>query len=287
MGRRNHFSTAAIVAVIVISSPVRVDADTTSDIYKAYDIEDTTAIALQQQAVKSLVDSYNSKSQEYNYAVEYNSIMEKLDMESLTEQHAALSAEVLNLADNIKTNGIDMSYEEIQRSISKYRDKTRTLEELTMLIEKYSGVEEKEVPDYDFDALAQELVDAQDKLEEVKNNSDVGDVDNLYNFLQSSYTVKRKFDDTGLMLKSLPNTGVLSIFNGTVVYSDRDESTGETIKVDSGDGIIITYHDLTARYVQEGDTVTQYQKIATTGENLYVTLEINGAYYDLNELYGG
>lgn len=287
MGRRNHFSTAAIVAVIVISSPVRVDADTTSDIYKAYDIEDTTAIALQQQAVKSLVDSYNSKSQEHNYAVEYNSIMEKLDMESLTEQHAALSEEVLNIADNIKTNGIDMSYEEIQRSISKYRDKTRTLEELTMLIEKYSGVEEKEVPDYDFDALAQELVDAQDKLEEVKNNSDVGDVDNLYNFLQSSYTVKRKFDDTGLMLKSLPNTGVLSIFNGTVVYSDRDESTGETIKVDSGDGIIITYHDLTARYVQEGDTVAQYQKIATTGENLYVTLEINGAYYDLNELYGG
>ena len=135
--------------------------------------------------------------------------------------------------------------------------------------------------------LWQKALEAQNEVQNLYSNSDIGDIDSLYNFLQATYTVKRKFDGTGLLLKAVPGTGVLSVFNGTVIYSNRDDETGETIKIDSGDGIVITYQNLTARYVQQDDNVTQYQKIATTSQDLYITLEINGKYYDLNKLYGG
>lgn len=286
MGRRSC-AYAATLGVICALSTLNVQAETTSDLYEKYGVVDTTAYALQDQKVVQLMEDYNSKSVEYNYAVDYNEVLDRLDLPELQATIDNLKVELLGISEELASNGVDMDYGDLREALSEYRNKSAILRKKEALLDKYSGVSKKEVPNYDFAALAQELADQQTILEDIKESSEIGDIDGIYNFMQATYTVKRKFDGEGLMLKALPDTGVLSVFNGTVTYSERNEVTGETIKVDSGDGIVITYRGLNARYVQTDDTVTQYQKIATTGENLYVTLEINGEYYDLNELYGG
>ena len=286
MGRRSCAYAAALGAICALST-LNIQAETTSDLYAKYGVADTTAYALQDQKVVQLMEDYNYKSTEYNYAVDYNEVLDRLDLPELQATIDNLKVELSGISEELAANGVDMDYQDLREALSEYRNKSAILRKKEALLDKYSDVSKKEVPDYDFDALAQELSNQQSILEDIKESSEIGDIDNIYNFMQATYTVKRKFDGEGLMLKALPDTGVLSVFNGTVTYSERNEVTGETIKVDSGDGIVITYRGLNARYVQTDDTVTQYQKIATTGENLYVTLEINGEYYDLNELYGG
>ena len=285
LGRRNCAYAAAIILLITGQSTV--NAQTTSDLYKVYSIPEQTAYDAQVSKLSELTKEYNDKSSEYNYAVEYNDIVDKLDIPKLSSDCDKLSESLEADNNYILDNGIDMDYQDIMSAMSDYRDKLTTYTKKKMLLDKYSGVDNKEIPAYDFDSMAESLIEAQDEVQSLYSNSDIGDIDSLYNFLQATYTVKRKFDGTGLLLKAVPDTGVLSVFNGTVVYSDRDDETGETIKIDSGDGIIITYQNLTARYVQQDDNITQYQKIATTSQDLYITLEINGKYYDLNKLYGG
>lgn len=287
MGRRVGTYAAALVLTLVSVTPAQVLGQSTSDLYAKYGVADNTAYRLQERKLDDLMDDYNAKSEEYNYAVEYNDVIARLDLDKLQGEAINLERDIDNKKESILNTGIDMSYQELRESMSDYKSAVASLSDKKALIEKYSDKSPIEVPNYDFDTLAQELTYEQEVLDALREDAEIGDIDNLYNFLQASYTVKRKFDGAGLLLKALPDTGVLSVFNGTVIYSERNEVTGETIKIDSGDGIIITYCNLTARYVQTDDAVIQYQKIATTGENLYITLEINGEYYDLNELYGG
>lgn len=286
MGRRNSKTASVVLLVsLVISTPVY--ADTTSDVYGVYGIKDTTAYALQDKKVVELMEDYNTKCQEYNYALDYNEVIDKLDIPSLENRVDTLSIELTERKEGLLREGIYMTYDELAVAYDEYLSTLSEYNDLKALVDKYNSMEEVPIPEYNFDDLLSEIESEMSTLEAIQGDADIGDVDNLYNFLQASYTVKRKFDGVGLTLKAVQGTGVLSIFDGNVIYSDRNEITGETIKIDSGDGIIITYTGLSARYVQAGDVVAQYQKIATTGENLYITLEINGEYYDLNELYGG
>ena len=155
MGRRNCAYAATII--LLIASQSTVNAQTTSDLYKVYSVPEQTAYDAQVNKLSDLTKEYNDKSSEYNYAVEYNDIVDKLDIPTLSADCDKLSKSLEDDKTDILSNGIDMNYQDVVSAMSNYRDKLTTYTKKKMLLDKYSGVDKKEIPAYDFDSMAESL----------------------------------------------------------------------------------------------------------------------------------
>lgn len=264
-----------------------VKADTTADVYHTLSVPSKTLAEEQEYKIKTLTNDYTIKLDEYTSIQDYNTIINNLDIAGIKQQYSDKVSALENIESEIRFNGYFADVQELNSLYTKYRDLQRDVHQLKAKLRKYENWKPKELPNYDLDTLSLGIEKEKQTLEIFNANAEVGDVSTLFNFIQAEYVVKHRFDGAGVLYRTQAGTGILSIFAGTCIYSDRDDVLGEVIKVDCGDGIIITYTGLRSRYVQKDDVVKQYQKIASTHENVYVILEVNGIAYDVDLLYGG
>lgn len=283
MGRRIY----VLICLFLMISLTEVKAETTSDLYNVYGVEDTTVYTQKEEELADMQAKYNEASDSYNYAVEYNNMIDDLNIEELNQKKLDKHKEMLKQREEIRTEGISMPYTELQYKYSTYKQTVLEYNELRDRLNKYGDRTKVPVPKYDFESMLKELTQKKEEFEETKKASDLGDISTATNFLQTTYYVKKEFDGTKTVLRAPQDTGVTCPFNGYVKYSDKHPQWGESIIVECSDGIELTFYGIRARYVQEGDVVKQYQKIATTNDGLSISISINGEYYDINKLYEG
>ncbi len=79
----------------------------------------------------------------------------------------------------------------------------------------------------------------------------------------------------------------LALFNGTVLVTNYSETYGNYVILDHGHGVRSLYAHAVKNLVEEGEYVTQYQKIqetgstgASTGPHLHLALMIDGSFVD-------
>jgi murein DD-endopeptidase MepM/ murein hydrolase activator NlpD len=90
---------------------------------------------------------------------------------------------------------------------------------------------------------------------------------------------------TGIDLSTTLNAPVMTINNGTVIYSDELTETGHTIIIDHGLGLKSWYYHLSERLVEVGDIVAKGETIAKAGmtgnsttAHLHLNLSVNSTY---------
>ena len=284
MGKRSYLLLIPILGLVM---PMTSRAQTTTDLYTKLSVPGQTQY---QQTLQQLADAksdYTEKESEYVYAVNYNAVIDSLDTDTLKQQLDALNAQRDAVLNELSVNGYNLSIKDIKDLYSQYKSLCGDIETTQKRYDNYSSRSKLSVPNYDFTTMEENISNIENQANAELANSDIGDIDDLVNFVQTPYCVKVAFDGTGTTLKTKEDTGVLSLFGGTVTYADKDQTSNEVVVVDCGDGIQITYRNLKARYVQTGDAVTQYQKIATTKTDLYITIQIGDNFYDVNKLYGG
>ena len=284
LGKRNYIFG---VALLTLLAPSTMYAQTTTDLYDKLQVPEQTQYETTLQQISDATLDYNTKEAEYTYAVSYNNVLNNLDTDSIKAQLDDTLAHKDAVANEIASNGYYMSVTDVKSLYSQYKYLCDMADELQHKYDNYSSRIPMEIPDYDFDVMSNNIENLKSLASQQLEESEIGEVSEIVNFVQTPYCVKKAFDGNSVTLKTVEDTGVLSMFSGTVTYADKDETGIEMVTISSGDNISITYKNLKARYVQEGDVVKQYQKIATTKTDLCVILQIGDNYYDINKLYGG
>jgi murein DD-endopeptidase MepM/ murein hydrolase activator NlpD len=96
----------------------------------------------------------------------------------------------------------------------------------------------------------------------------------------------------GLDIADKNKPDILAAQAGKVVLSRKMEITGNTVVIDHGMNVLSYYYHMSERDVEEGDIVTQGQKIGVmgatgyaTGDHLHFTVMVNGVAVNPDYLY--
>lgn len=91
----------------------------------------------------------------------------------------------------------------------------------------------------------------------------------------------------GVDLASAMGTRILAAYDGKVVAAAYNNSMGNYVMIDHGDGLVTVYMHASALLVSTGQNVTKGQQIAkvgstgnSTGPHLHFAVRLNGAYVD-------
>lgn len=296
------------IVFIVISSMLFSDttrAETARDLFKKYNITDSTELDETTKEWNKASSDYRDLVKEYAFTDLYNTVVSMSDSSSIVNELNIYQPMCSELEQKMLSN-IDADISEIISDENKY---LHTLDKVNILLnalDSYRGITNTPIPDEDIQQLKTIYEETTVKKDELMTKSDIGVVENIIQPIQAEYKLVSKYgtraitgnvEETefhhGIDLAAEIGTGVLSIFNGTVIYSGYDETTGETIKIDHGNEIITVYENLRDRYVKEGDTVKQYQKIGAVGTTsketthpyLHLALYIKDKSYDLDKLF--
>ena len=303
MGKRIIISIT--IVSLLLSKPIYCHAETASDIYKVYGIDKQTDLDKATEELDSATTNYNQLVKDYAFAEFYNEALSlTTSQDIMTELNATQPR--LRIIEQSLLSSIDEPIDTIMSYDNEYTKIMDYTNFLLKALDSYSGLENSDVPEGDLTSLENELYMAQEKYGVVSEKSDIGSVTNLIHPVQavlnisSGYGTRVSLSDSsktefhnGIDIKANKGTGVLSMFAGIVIYADFDEEKGETVRINHGDGIITEYQHLEERYVREGDTVKQYQKIGTigntgkdTGEpHLHLSIYIDGKTYDPSKLF--
>lgn len=111
-------------------------------------------------------------------------------------------------------------------------------------------------------------------------------INNKNNYYESKGITYANKDDSAI--------NVYSVYDGTVLDIIEDESRGNVVSIDHGNGIISYYYSLSTVSVSKGDSISKGDKIGVGGVSSYdpdasnhVTIEIkvNGFYVDPSNVY--
>lgn len=298
MGKR----AIVVVLVILLCFPAIYKADTVSDIFTIYGIDKRTELNEAQTELNDVSSTYTSLVKEYSFASFYNTAVSLTDstkvMNELNEQQFKLQELEVTLL-----SSIDASREDIISYCNEYKATHDYVDFLLEALDSYRGITSVPTKDDDLYILESELVEAQSKFDTLETASNIGDVKNLIHPVQAIYEVQSGYgtrttlndaskteSHDGIDLAAPQGTGVLSLFAGVVIFADYEEGKGETVRISHGDGVVTEYRHLEERYVQEGMTLQQYQKIGTIGisegnPHLHLSIYIDGQTYDPAKLF--
>jgi murein DD-endopeptidase MepM/ murein hydrolase activator NlpD len=295
-----------LIIVIVISVPCnKTYADTSKDLFKLYEIKSQTDLDKADSKLSKAENDYRELKKSYQFTNLYNTVVMLTNSGEVSSQLQQYQSECTKLENKMLSN-IDAPLEEIMSDENAYISDLSKVNYLLLALDSYNNVQNASLPDGDLQKLQSEYESAKSNKSEKEIKDDLGVIKGVIQPIQAAYVVaspygnraitgdaaKTKFHH-GIDLQADLGTGVLSVFNGIVIYSGLDETAGETIKINHGNGIVTVYSNLRDRYVKEGDSVKQYQKIGATGQtskenigtNLHLSLYINNKSYDPNILF--
>lgn len=149
-------------------SLTEVKAETTSDLYNVYGVEDTTVYTQKEEELADMQAKYDEASDSYNYAVEYNNMIDDLNIEELNQKKLDKHKEMLKQRDEIRTEGISMPYTELQYKYSTYKQTVLEYNELRDRLNKYGDRTKVPVHKYDFESMLKELTQKKRSLRKLR-----------------------------------------------------------------------------------------------------------------------
>lgn len=294
-----------ILIILIALFPANVKCQTTTEVFNVYKVKSTTELESNKITLEKTEKLYNTLFKKSAFTDFYNTAVSEVNNYDLLNELYTYQQNVQVLEYGM-LNGIDLDRQELMNMDYSYIDTVDNVNSLLKTVDTYMNITYA-------DSNLSSVTEAENKLSEarayydtVSAESDIGEVDNLIQPIQSNITVSKEFgtslkkDNTkktefhnGIDLSAVEGTGVLSMFSGKVIFADFIEATGETVKIDHGDGLITVYSSLSERYVKTGDIVKQYQKIGTVGKStkennethVHIEVVIHNKNYDPSKLF--
>lgn len=262
-------------------------SETAADVYDLYGITKITDVEVLQTEVDDLQAEYDRLTRDVAFDEQYNESLDLYETPEINERVAEREDKLAEL-EKLLLEAID---EPLDVIMSYDNDYQQVKSELDSMILDPVEFEPVDIPYEEISELKAKLEDKKRALAYAEQFSDIGTVIGVVQPVQAPMKIGEEFSDThdGVDLEANIATGVVSVIAGTVIYADYDENYGETVRIDSGEGIILEYRHLYERYVQVGYTVRQYEKIGTIGANLdegdkpyhlHLSVYINDKAYD-------
>lgn len=270
----------AVMLAIILS-------ETAVDVYDLYGLTKITDVEVLQTEVSDLQAEYDRLTRDVAFDEQYN---ESLGLYQSPEIESRVAEKKDRLAEleKLLLEAIDEPLDVIMSYDNEYQQVQSELD--TMILDPVE-FEPVEIPYDEIKELEAKLEEKKRELSYAEQFSDIGTVIGVVQPVQAPMKIGEEFSEThdGVDLEANIATGVVAVIAGTVIYADYDENYGETVRIDSGEGIILEYRHLYERYVQVGYTVRQYEKIGTIGANLdegdkpyhlHLSVYINDKAYD-------
>lgn len=270
----------AVMLAIILS-------ETAVDVYDLYGLTKITDVEVLQTEVSDLQAEYDRLTRDVAFDEQYN---ESLGLYQSPEIESRVAEKKDRLAEleKLLLEAIDEPLDVIMSYDNEYQQVQSELD--TMILDPVE-FEPVEIPYDEIKELEAKLEEKKRELSYAEQFSDIGTVIGVVQPVQALMKIGEEFSEThdGVDLEANIATGVVAVIAGTVIYADYDENYGETVRIDSGEGIILEYRHLYERYVQVGYTVRQYEKIGTIGANLdegdkpyhlHLSVYINDKAYD-------
>lgn len=280
-------------------------ADTAKDLFSKYHLTKSTDLDQATLVWNKATSDYRDLLKDYAFTNYYNSAVSLANVSDISTELNTYQPMCTQLEAQMLSN-IDADITEIISDENEYIKALNTVNYLLGIMDSYKMITSAPLPQGDLNALKSASESASLKRDDLTLKADIGKVKDIIQPIQAEYKVISKYGNRavvgkanttefhhGIDLQGDIGTGVLSVFNGTVIYSDLDSETGETIKIDHGNGIVTVYENLRDRYVRSGDIVKQYQKIGAIGQTskelskpcLHLGLFIGEKSYDPDVLF--
>lgn len=304
------------IASLNNKSIILVSADDTDDVLSKYNmIADTISKNKLENEIASIekdieaIKLQQKEEEKHNvilkqYVEQYNSILDKVmnDIEIYQNKNKIIS-------NNISNNILDSNIVDLLKEDSAYKTNNYYIEELLGTLNEYMVndnyknmyLDSKYLEDLEVQ-LSETKVLYADKLD----NFELGDVYNIKWIMPNERVVTSSYGyrinplnkkeirfHSGTDYRASMNTPVGALFNGEVLACGWSDTAGYYVTIMSGDNIKYMICHLSSINVKEGQKVNQYDIIAhsgntgsdTTGPHLHLALYINGATYDVNQLF--
>jgi len=258
------------LALTLLLAPITANAQTVDDLYSLYSIEktvdadeDVIATIRNYNDIKKFVAMYNyidlsapdTSSQDIKIA-ELEKRIEEIDTELLAGYGMSLSA-ILDL-------------EAEQKAARESIDRIKNTRKYTHIDIDFPDA--TKAPTYD------EFLKAKQELSEFELSKELGDVTSVAVPVPDGTISQHTKACTSF--KVTEPTYVSCVFPGEVIFAKDG-----ILEIQSIGNVVISYSNLNSYNLEVGDTVKQYQRIATVIDNLQVSMQIDGEYYDMWRLF--
>lgn len=258
------------LAVFLLSLPLTVSAQTVDDLYDVYGIDkEVTA----DESILSTVDSYNNMKK---FVAMYNYIdLSTPDMSSQDKQVAELEKRIKDI-DTMLFAGYSLTLTEILELEAEQQTASESIERINNT-RKYSHVM-IDFPDPESVPTYEQFLQAKQELSSFELSKELGDVLGVELPVNDGEIVQHTKVETAIKVPT--SSYVMCIFPGEVISAEDG-----IVEVMSVGDVVISYSNLDYHNVSVGDTVKQYQRIATSTGRLKLSMQIDGEYYDMWRLF--
>lgn len=258
-----------LVALLLLT-PITAHAETVDDLYSMYGVgeevkadESVLQTIRDYNDIKKFVAMYNyidlsspDTSSQDREVTELTKRIEEIDIELLDGYSLSLS-EILDL---------EAEQQAARESIDRINN-TR----------KYAHVDIV-FPDADNMPTYDEYLKAKQELSAFELSKELGDVKSVAVPVSNGVLSQHTKVSTTFDLKD--SSYVSCIFPGTVISAESG-----IVEIETVGNVIISYSNLDYYTVDVGDSVKQYQRIATATDKLKLSMQIDGEYYDMWRLF--
>lgn len=260
------------------------------------DIEESIANIERKQELNEIynqiVDSYNEE-QVKTYKTIQNTV------KVYAGQNDDISTQI---HDNIET----LSITELKNLDASYKANLFKMEEVVQYMNNVHISEDYRKTDYDLSDLYSSIATLNQEYEDAIDAEEIGDVKNIKWIMDEEYHVTSKYGyrvdpysqakityHAGTDFRCPEGTEVKALFDGTVIDVGFSKSSGNYVTVQSSDRVKYYICHLKQALVNKGDKIKQYDVIALsgstgsrcTGPHLHMALFLNGATYDVAQLF--
>ena len=295
--------------VTICSTQLSCRAEKTRDVLALYGNQVCDDAAIKEAELKDAKSKYEDLAKEIAYLNSFNANIESIDLQSMNEA-SILMAESLYTKQTELLTAVDASVSDILLMESELSNLTKQFDVVKEEVSYYNTLYtyDCDIPLDNISLALKEVEDKQVEYADAVMYGEIGDVTNVRVPVDGSYYISSHFgrridplgsgnwdNHRGTDFAANAGTPVTALFSGTVTVADYHWGMGNYVRISHGDGIVSTYLHLLDIDVEEGQQVTQYDKIGTvgttgkwsTGPHLHLALTINGEYVDPYTLFGG
>lgn len=298
---------------ILSTQTLKVKAEDTEDLLNIYgltlggpaktDVE--IDVDLLEQALL-IMESQKVMNQEYNAIMEqYVQKREEL-MDSILNNITTYQKNNNSYSEHISKNILDEDIDKLLNYDSMYKSNNSIMNELLESMNGYTAGYELKDTSFDITEIESKLMDTKKLYVEALDTFNLGDVKDIKWIMPNERHVTSKYGyrvdplnssevrfHSGTDYRAPVGTPIGALFNGTVTASGWSDVMGYFVTVESGDNVKYLICHCSKLLVKEGQKVKQYEKLAlsgatgkrSTGPHLHLALYLNGATYNVNELF--
>lgn len=302
-----------LMVVLFAQSSITVYADTDEDLLEIYGKSSQSLIRQNiesqildiEQDIDS-IEKIKADNEKYNALVDEYNMLQEEQYDLINNTISSYAERNNSIKETFSEDLGNMSIADLKKLDSEFKANVNKMNEIVGTMNNVTFVTDYRNTDFDLSDMYLTVDSLWSQWDTAIDAENIGDVKNIKWIMDNEYHVTSSFGyrvdpisgskisyHSGTDFRCAEGTPVGALFDGEVIDTSYSASSGYYVTVQASDRVKYYYCHLKDVYVEKGDKVKQYDIIATTGNtgyrstgpHLHLSLYINGAVYDVRELF--